>query len=110
VITSSATYSAEENQTAIGTVTATDADGDDVTFTVSGSELTITQSGTLTFVTAPDFETKTTYTATVTASDGTNSIDLLITVNITNNESDDPIGGIVLPQSVQLVETQSEES
>ena len=110
VITSSATYSAEENQTAIGTVTATDADGDDVTFTVSGSELTITQSGTLTFVTAPDFETKTIYTATVTASDGTNSIDLLITVNITNNESDDPIGGIVLPQSVQLVETQSEES
>ena len=110
VITSSATYSAEENQTAIGTVTATDADGDDIVFTVSGSELTITQSGTLTFVTAPDFETKTTYTATVTASDGTNSIDLLITVNITNNESDDPIGGIVLPQSVQLVETQSEES
>ena len=110
VITSSATYSAEENQTAIGTVIATDADGDDVTFTVSGSELTITQSGTLTFVTAPDYETKTTYTATVTASDGTNSIDLLITVNITNNESDDPIGGIILPQSVQLVETQSEES
>ena len=110
VITSSATYSAVENQTAIGTVTATDADGDDIVFTISGSELTITQSGTLTFATAPDFETKTTYTATVTASDGTNSIDLLITVNITNDESDDPIGGIVLPQSVQLVETQSEES
>jgi len=26
------------------------------------------------------------------------------------DEDDDPIGGIVLPQSVQLVETQSEES
>ena len=33
-----------------------------------------------------------------------------ITVNVTNDEDDDPIGGIVLPQSVQLVETQSEES
>ena len=35
--TSEATFSAAENQTAIGTVTATDAEGDDVTFTVSGS-------------------------------------------------------------------------
>ena len=32
--TSEATFSAAENQTAIGTVTATDAEGDDVTFTV----------------------------------------------------------------------------
>ena len=36
VFTSDATFSAAENQTAIGTVTATDAEGDDVTFTVSG--------------------------------------------------------------------------
>ena len=72
--TSSATFSAAENQTAIGTVTATDADGDDVTFTVSGSELAITSAGVLTFVSAPDYETKTTYTATVTASDGTTQL------------------------------------
>ena len=64
----------------------------------------------LTFVSAPDYETKATYTATVTASDGVNSNTQNITVNITNDEDDDPIGGIVLPQSVQLVETQSEES
>jgi serralysin len=43
--TSSATFSAAENQIAIGTVTATDADGDSVTFTVSGSELAITSAG-----------------------------------------------------------------
>ena len=70
VFTSSATFSAAENQTAIGTVTATDADGDSVTFTVSGSELAITSAGVLTFASAPDYETKSTYTATVTASDG----------------------------------------
>ena len=81
-----------------------------VTFTVSGTELAITSAGVLTFVSAPDYETKATYTATVTASDGVNSNTQNITVNITNDEDDDPIGGIILPQSVQLVETQSEES
>ena len=84
VFTSEATFSAAENQTAIGTVTATDAEGDDVTFTVSGTELAITSAGVLTFVEAPDYETKATYTATVTASDGVNSTTQDITVNVTN--------------------------
>ena len=84
VFTSDAAFSAAENQTAIGTVTATDAEGDDVTFTVSGSELAITSAGVLTFVTAPDYETKNSYTATVTVSDGTNSTTQNITVNVTD--------------------------
>ena len=82
--TSNATFSADENQTAIGAVAATDADGDDVTFSISGSELEITSAGILTFVSAPDYETKTSYTAIVTASDGTNSITQDIAVNVTN--------------------------
>ncbi len=88
VITSDATFTAAENQTAIGTVIATDADGDDITFTVSGSELEITSAGVLTFATAPDYETKTSYTATVTASDGTNTVTQDITVNVT--DANDP--------------------
>ena len=84
VFTSEATFSAAENQTAIGTVTATDAEGDAVTFTVSGSELAITSAGVLTFASAPDYETKTTYTATLTASDGVNSATQDITINVTN--------------------------
>ena len=74
VFTSSATFSAAENQTAIDTVTATDVDTDNssISFTVSGSELSITSAGVLTAF-APDYETKTSYTATVTATDGTNS-------------------------------------
>ena len=51
-------------------VTATDADGDAVTFTISGTEIAITSAGVLTFVSAPDYETKNSYTATVTVSDG----------------------------------------
>ena len=38
----------------------------------------------LTFVSAPDYETKATYTATVTASDGINTATQDITVNVTN--------------------------
>ena len=85
VFTSSATFSAAENQTAIGTVTATDEDGDPITYSVSGSEIEINSStGVLTFKTAPDYETKSSYTATVTASDGTNSTSQSITVSITD--------------------------
>ena len=82
--TSEATFSVAENQTAIGSVTAKDADGDSITFTVSGTELAITSAGVLTFVAAPDFETKASYTATVTATDGVNSITQDITVTVTN--------------------------
>ena len=90
--TSSATFSAAENQTSIGTVTATDADASDsVTFTVSGSELAITSAGVLTFASAPDYETKTSYTATVTATDGTNSTTQSITVNVTNLNDNSPV-------------------
>ena len=79
---SSASFSADENQTAIGTVTAIDADGDAFTFSISGSELSITSSGVLTFVSAPDYETKSSYSATITASDGSNSSTQTISVNI----------------------------
>jgi post-segregation antitoxin (ccd killing protein) len=82
--TSSATFSAAENQTAIGTVTATDADGDSLTYSISGSEINISSSGVLTFASAPDYETKSSYTATVTVSDGTASVTQDITVNVTD--------------------------
>ena len=93
VFTSSATFSAAENQTAIDTVTATDVDTDNsaISFTVSGSELSITSAGVLTFASAPDYETKTSYTATVTATDGTNSTTQSITVNVTNVNDNLPV-------------------
>ena len=93
VFTSSASFTAAENQTAIGTVTATDVDTDNsaITFTVSGSELSITSAGVLTFASAPDYETKTSYTATVTATDGTNSTTQSITVNVTDVDDVAPV-------------------
>ncbi|MDA9621805.1 cadherin domain-containing protein, partial [Gammaproteobacteria bacterium] len=91
VFTSEATFSAAENQTAIGTIAATDAEGDAVTFTVSGSELAITSAGVLTFASAPDYETKASYIATITASDGVNSTTQDITVNVINVNDNSPI-------------------
>ena len=91
VFTSSTTFSAAENQTAIGTVTATDADGTLPTYTVSGSELSISSSGVLTFISAPDYETKTTYTATLTAADGANSTTQDVQINITNVVDSAPV-------------------
>ena len=90
VITSNATFSAAENQTAIAALTASDADGDSISFTISGSELSITSAGVLTFASAPDYETKTSYTATVTASDGTNSGTQDITVNVSDLDDEAP--------------------
>ena len=83
-ITSSATFNAAENQSAIDTVTATDEDGDTLSFSISGNEITISNSGVLTFVALPDYETKSTFTATVTVTDGSLTDTQSITVNVTD--------------------------
>ena len=91
VFTSEATFSAAENQTAIGTVTATDPEGDSFSFSISGTELSITSEGVLSFTSAPDYETKATYTATVTVVDTEdNSATQDITVNVTNVNDNNP--------------------
>lgn len=84
VISSSATFSAAENQTSIGSVTASDPDGNSLTYSISGTEINISSTGVLTFASAPDYETKNSYTATVTVSDGSLSATQEITVNVTN--------------------------
>ena len=61
LISSSDTFSANENQTSIGSVTATDADGDSITYSISGSEINISSSGVLSFASSPDYETKNSY-------------------------------------------------
>ena len=104
-ISSSATFSAAENQTAIGSVTATDADGDSLTYSISGSEINISSSGVLTFATAPDYETKNSYTATVTVSDGTDSASQSITVTVVN-KNDAPFFALNLPNSFTAMENQ----
>ena len=101
-----ATFEVAENQTAVGTVTATDPDdADSVTgYTLSGPDaslFSITTGGTLSFVNAPDFEAplggsgnnSNDYEITVTATSGagdremTASRDLTITVTDVNEDA-----------------------
>jgi subtilisin family serine protease len=88
-ITSSASFGADENQTAITTITAVDADGDNIFYSVSGSDLTIgSSSGVLVFSSAPDYETKSEYIANISVTDNVFSSNQEISINI--NDVNDP--------------------
>ncbi|MDB2450309.1 cadherin repeat domain-containing protein, partial [Pseudomonadales bacterium] len=91
VFTSNPNFSAAENQTVIGTIAASDPEGDDVSFAISGSELLITPGGALTFASAPDYETKSAYSATVTATDGINVSSQDISVLVNNLNDNNPV-------------------
>ncbi|MGK0458301.1 MAG: serralysin, partial [Polaribacter sp.] len=91
--TSAALFTAAENQLAIGTATAIDPDaGATQAYSISGTELVIDAStGVITFAANPDFETKNSYTATVTVTDGTNTVTQDITVTVTDVDEIPPI-------------------
>lgn len=85
VFTSNATVSVNENQTSALTLTATDASS--VTYSISGGDSSLfnidSSTGVVTFKTAPDYETKTSYTFTATATDAKNNVSTqTITINI----------------------------
>ncbi len=87
VITSSGSFTVPENQQAVATLTATDADNDDLTFSISGgdsSDLEITDSGVLTLKSNPNFEVKNNYSFTASVTDGLYSASTTITVNISD--------------------------
>mgnify|MGYP001257350508 CR=1 FL=1 len=88
-INSPSTFTVVENQTSIGTVEVSDAG--DVSFSVTGSDIiVIDQNGVLSFITAPDFESQTSYTIVVTVTDASgNTVSQEITINITNDPDDD---------------------
>ena len=100
VIDSSTTsFSVSENQTSAFTVSATDSDGDPLTYTINGGEdrllFNITSTGVVTFILVPDFEvpndanSDNIYVLTVNVSDGTLSDSETFQVEVTNLTSDD---------------------
>ena len=90
--TSDASFTAAENQLVIGDATATDPDADaTLVYSISGTELEIVAStGAITFAANPDFETKNSYTATVTVTDGTNPVEQEITVTVSDVDEISP--------------------
>ena len=101
ITNSSSVYSVVENQTAAFTVTASDSDGDSLTYSVSGGTdsnlFAISSGGIVTFSSAPDFENPgdsnndNVYQLTVSVSDGTASDSMAFEVTVTNDTSDDPV-------------------
>ncbi len=80
-----ASIEVEENQTDVVTVGASDADGDQLSFSLSGddaSAFNIDSDGVLTFTTAPDFETKSSYSITVEVSDGSETVSQAVSIEI----------------------------
>ena len=96
---STTTYSVLENQTSAFTVSASDADGDTLTYSVSSGDdsalISINSSGVVTFISSPDFElpsdanTDNNYQITVTVSDGSLTDSENFTLTVTNDTSDD---------------------
>ena len=115
VFSSDAAVSVSENQTAAYMAEASDADGDAVTYSLSGSDAALfdidAATGEVTFRTAPDFEAPTDangdnqYDIVVTASDGTNSTDQAVAISVTNENDNYPIFNS--PAAVSVAENQT---
>ena len=92
------TFTAAENidaTTAIGSVIATDAEGDDITLSITANDndlFEITTAGELTLASgqALDFETSTSHTITIQASDGEFSNTATITIDVTDVDESVP--------------------
>ena len=95
VISSASSYSVQENQTAIATATATDSDSSTLTFSLTGTDASAlsinSSSGVMTFNTAPDFETKSSYAVILNVSDGALSASKNLTINIADSLADNPL-------------------
>ena len=98
-ITNSTTnYSVVENQMSAFTITATDADGDTLSYTIGGTDaslFSVSSSGVVTFNTAPDYESPSdadsnnVYDLMASVSDGSLSDSKDFMVTVTNDTSDD---------------------
>ena len=92
--------SVEENQTSAFTVTATDSNGDSLTYSISGDDsslMSISDTGIVTFKTAPDFEVPAdanadnVYMIVAAVSDGSLSDSKTFQITVTNDTSDDRV-------------------
>ena len=113
--TSDASVSAAENQTAAYAAIAADADGDDLTYSLSGTDAALftidPNTGVVSFIAPPDFEDpddaggNNVYDITVTASDGDNSTNHAVAITVTNVNDNTP--SFTSPDSASVVENQT---
>ena len=105
ISTSVTSYGVIENSTAVTTISATDAQGDSLSYSLTGSDassFSISGSGTITFSSAPDYEvagdtnSDNVYEVSVVVSDGRLSASLGLVITVNNDTSDDVAQGPLL--------------
>ncbi len=104
-LNAASTYNVAENQTSVTTISISDVDGDELSLSLGGADaesFNLSSANILTFKVAPDFETKDAYFIKLTLSDGQETVEKIITINITDvNESI----GYKVPTSIDVIET-----
>ena len=83
----STAVSINENQTSVTSVQASDADGDSLTYLLSGTDssaFSISSAGVISMTTNPDYETKNSYSFNVSISDGVNEAAVGMVITILN--------------------------
>ena len=114
VFTSPATARVAENQVAAYEAAAADADGDPLSYSLSGTDAALftidANTGVVSFRAAPDFEAPgdadgdNVYDIIVTASDDTNSTEQPVTITVTNEN--DNVPAFTSPATVRVAENQ----
>ena len=93
-------------------VSATDADGDTLTYTLSGTDAAafsiVSTTGQLRTQAALDYETKSIYTVSITASDGSLTDTISVTINVTDIDEDPPNRAPVFAEGASTTRTIAE--
>jgi hypothetical protein len=86
-IDTASTIQAAENQTAVATISVSDVDEDDLTLSMSGTDaasFNLSDENVLTFKEAPDYETKASYSITLSLTDGVETVTKDISIAVTD--------------------------
>ena len=104
VVNSSSSINVANGVTAVETISVNDVDGDTLTLTLSGTDadsFSLSSTNVLTFNTAPDYETKNSYSITLNLSDGTVTVTKDITISIIRPM----VIGYKVPTSIDVIDT-----
>ena len=105
---SSNSFSIAENTSTIGIFPTTNADGDTLTYSLSGtdaSKFNISSTGEFKLEAAADYESQSSYSLTIVVSDGTETVSEDVTVVITNVIETAPT--LTLPATISIAENTS---
>ena len=97
-----------ENESVVGSFQSSDADGNALTYSLSGTDadkFTISSTGELKFKAAPDYETQNSYALTVSVNNGSQIISKDVTVSVINAIESPP--SLSLPTTVNVAENSS---